>query len=169
MAVAWLQDRLHLHFRGNCLELGKGCSQTEFISGIYRMCLKSYGGVSRQAHRLAHHHTKSNRPTAQGIQTGMPCQHFFISSCRETQMEQIFGLSDLHFLCIFPSSSELPSTSSASTLASLPPDGVKEAIFSLVVPADSLPASTWISCWAGFLAGENFLSSSSKDFKLHIQ
>lgn len=104
MAVAWLKDRLHLHFRGDCLELGKGCSQTEFISGIYRMCLKSYSGVSRQAHRLAHHHTKSNRPTAQGIQTGMPCQHFFISSCRETQMEQIFSPRDLCFLCIFPSS-----------------------------------------------------------------
>lgn len=66
------------------------------------MCLKSYSGVSRQAHRLAHHHTKSNRPTAQGIQPGTPCQHFFISSCRETQMEQIFSPRDLGFLCIFP-------------------------------------------------------------------
>lgn len=129
MAVAWLKDRLHLHFRGNCLELGKGCSQTEFISGIYRMCLKSYGGVSRQAHRLAHHHTKSNRPTAQGIQTGMPCQHFFISSCRETQMEQIFSPSDLCFLFSFPSSLELPSMFSAPTLASLPQMVLRKQLF----------------------------------------
>lgn len=129
MAVAWLKDRLHLHFRGDCLELGKGCSQMEFISRIYRMCLKSYSGVSRQAHRLAHHHTKSNRPTAQGIQTGMPCQHFFISSCRETQMEQIFSPSDLCSLCIFPSSLELPSMFSASTLASLPQMVLRKQFF----------------------------------------
>lgn len=129
MAVAWLKDRLHLHFRGDCLELGNGCSQTEFISGIYRMCLKSYGGVSRQAHRLAHHHTKSNRPTAQGIQTGMPCQHFFISSCRETQMEQIFSPTDLCFLCSFLSSLELPSMFSAPTLASLPQMVLRKQLF----------------------------------------
>lgn len=37
---------------------------------------------------------------------------------------------------------------SCSSLSS--PDGVKEAIASLVLPADSLLASTWISCSAGF-------------------
>lgn len=93
------------------------------------MCLKSYGGVSRQAHRLAHHHTKSNRPTAQGIQTGMPCQHFFISSCRETQMEQIFSPTDLCFLCSFLSSLELPSMFSAPTLASLPQMVLRKQLF----------------------------------------
>lgn len=133
------------------------------------MCLKSYGGVSRQAHRLAHHHAQSCRPTAQGIQTGMPCQHFFISSCRETQMEQIFSPSDLCFLCIFSLFLRASFHVLSLHFSFSSPDGVKEAIVSLVVPADSLPASTWISCWAGFLAGENFLSSSSKNFKLHVQ
>lgn len=169
MAVAWLKERLHLHFRGDCLELGRVCSQTEFISGIYRMCLKSSGGVSRQAHRLAHHHTKSNRPTAQGIQTGMPCQHFFISSCRETQMEQIFSPSDLCFFVHFPLFLRASFHVLSLHVSSSSPDGIKEAIVSLVVPADSLPASTWISCRAEFVARENFLSSSSKDSKLHIQ
>lgn len=72
------------------------------------MCEKSYSGVSRQAHRLAHHHTKSNRPTAQDIQTGMPSQHFFMSSNRETQMEQIFNPGELAFSCAPPPSLELP-------------------------------------------------------------
>lgn len=72
-------------------------------------------------------------------------------------------------LCSFPSSSEPPSMFSTPRPSFSSPDGAKEAIVSLVVPADSLSASTWISCWAGFLAGVNFLSSSSKDFKLHTQ
>ena len=136
------------------------------------MCLKSYSGVSRQAHRLAHHHTKSNRPTARGIQTGMPCQHFFIFSCRKTQMEQIFSPSDMSqaSCAVFPlPRSLLPCSQHPPPPTFSSPDGAKEAIVSLVIPADSLSASTWISCWAGFLAGVNFLSSWSKDFKLHTQ
>ena len=131
MAVAWLKDRLHLHFRGDCLEPGKGCSQTEFISEIYRMCLKSYSGVSRQAHRLAHHHTKSNRPTARGIQTGMPCQHFFISSCRKTQMEQIFSPSDMSqaSCAVFPLPQSLLPCSQPPALASPPQMVLRKQLF----------------------------------------
>lgn len=49
------------------------------------------------------------------------------------------------------------------------PDGVKEAIVSLVVPADSLPRRYLDFLLGWILAGESFLGSSSKDFKLHIQ
>lgn len=46
MAVAWLKDRLHPHFR-RLPGTGKGLQPNlEFISEIYRMCLKSYSGVS---------------------------------------------------------------------------------------------------------------------------
>lgn len=84
-------------------------------------------------------------------------------------MEQIFSPSDSGFFVHFPFFLRA-SFYVLSRCVSFPsPDSIKEAIVSLVVPADSLPACTWISCWAGFVAGENFLSSSSKDFKLHIQ
>lgn len=71
-------------------------------------------------------------------------------------MEQIFSPSDLCFLCISPLF--LRASSHVLSLhVSLPsPDDIKEAIVSLVIPADSLPASTWISCWAGFVAGGEF-------------
>lgn len=67
-------------------------------------------------------------------------------------MEQIFNPGDGGLGCAPPPPLELPSTisqpPSCSSLSS--PDGVKEAIASLVLPADPLLASTWISCSAGF-------------------